>query len=177
MKTVLYARVSTLEQTIEHQLAHAEKAGFVIDEVVSDNGVSGIATMLRERPEGRRLFDMLRKSDTLVVRWIDRLEYGIFGLPRPDYTVFLNVPAAKASRLIARKPARAYLRGKRRDAHEADPGHLLTAQRIYLELAERRPRRQGALLSCVEKGRLLSIQEVGERVWMAVERRFGMTED
>ena len=73
MKTVLYARVSTLEQTIEHQLAHAEKAGFVIDEVVSDNGVSGIATMLRERPEGRRLFDMLRKGDTLVVRWIDRL--------------------------------------------------------------------------------------------------------
>ena len=35
--------------------------------------MSGIATMLRERPEGRRLFDMLRKGDTLVVRWIDRL--------------------------------------------------------------------------------------------------------
>ena len=29
--------------------------------------------MLRERPESRRLFDMLRKGDTLVVRWIDRL--------------------------------------------------------------------------------------------------------
>lgn len=28
---------------------------------------------LAERPEGRRLFDMLRAGDTLVVRWVDRL--------------------------------------------------------------------------------------------------------
>jgi hypothetical protein len=27
------------EQTIEHQLAHARAAGFVIDEVVADNGL------------------------------------------------------------------------------------------------------------------------------------------
>jgi putative DNA-invertase from lambdoid prophage Rac len=35
--------------------------------------VSGIATRLVERPEGRRLFDKLRSGDTLVVRWLDRL--------------------------------------------------------------------------------------------------------
>jgi putative DNA-invertase from lambdoid prophage Rac len=29
--------------------------------------------VLRERPQGRRLFDLLRSGDTLVVRWIDRL--------------------------------------------------------------------------------------------------------
>jgi putative DNA-invertase from lambdoid prophage Rac len=69
----LYARVSTVEQTIEHQLVQAEAAGFAIDDVVSDNGVSGIATRLIERPEGRRLFDKLRAGDTLVVRWVDRL--------------------------------------------------------------------------------------------------------
>jgi putative DNA-invertase from lambdoid prophage Rac len=69
----LYARVSTIEQTIDHQLAQAEAAGFVIDEVVADNGVSGVATRLVERPEGRRLFDKLRAGDVLVVRWVDRL--------------------------------------------------------------------------------------------------------
>src|SRR5215470_7539699 len=73
MATVLYARVSTAEQTIEHQLAHAKAAGFVIDEVVADNGVSGLSTRLVERPEGRRLFDKLRANDVLVVRWVDRL--------------------------------------------------------------------------------------------------------
>jgi putative DNA-invertase from lambdoid prophage Rac len=73
MTTILYARVSTVDQTIDHQLAHARSAGFTIDEVVADNGVSGIATRLVERPEGRRLFDKLRAGDTLVVRWLDRL--------------------------------------------------------------------------------------------------------
>ncbi len=73
MSVILYARVSTAEQTIEHQLAHAMSAGFTIDEVVADNGVSGLHTRLIERPEGRRLFDKLRKGDVLVVRWVDRL--------------------------------------------------------------------------------------------------------
>jgi len=40
---------------------------------VADEGVSGVSVPLAERPQGRRLFDMLRSGDTLVVRWIDRL--------------------------------------------------------------------------------------------------------
>jgi putative DNA-invertase from lambdoid prophage Rac len=51
----------------------AAKAGFDIDEIVADDGVSGVSTPLAEREQGRRLFDLLRKGDTLVVRWIDRL--------------------------------------------------------------------------------------------------------
>lgn len=73
MVTVLYARVSTADQTLDHQLTQAEQAGFTIDTVIADQGVSGVSTTLRDRPEGRRLFDMLRKGDTLVVRWVDRL--------------------------------------------------------------------------------------------------------
>lgn len=75
MATVLYARVSTAEQTLEHQIAQARAAGFDIadDDVIADHGVSGVSTSLRDRPNGRRLFDRLRKGDVLVVRWIDRL--------------------------------------------------------------------------------------------------------
>jgi putative DNA-invertase from lambdoid prophage Rac len=72
-KTVLYARVSTADQTLEHQRTQAEAAGFKIDKVVADHGVSGVTTKLAERPEGKRLFDILRPGDTLVVRWVDRL--------------------------------------------------------------------------------------------------------
>ena len=36
-------------------------------------GISGVSTRLAERPEGKRLFDILRAGDTLVVRWVDRL--------------------------------------------------------------------------------------------------------
>ena len=74
MKTVLYARVSGADQTIAHQEAQARAAGFEIDEVVADEGVSWRnASLSRERPQGRRLFDMLRRGDVLVVRWVDRL--------------------------------------------------------------------------------------------------------
>ena len=73
MTTILYARVSTSEQNLDHQRAQAEKAGFTIDEVVADHGVSGISTKLSDRPEGKRLYDKLRSGDTLVVRWVDRL--------------------------------------------------------------------------------------------------------
>jgi putative DNA-invertase from lambdoid prophage Rac len=73
MQTILYARVSTSDQTIEHQKTQAEAAGFKLDQVVTDDGVSGVSTRLHDRVGGRRLFDMLRSGDTLVVRWVDRL--------------------------------------------------------------------------------------------------------
>ena len=73
MQTILYARVSTADQTIDHQLTHAEAAGFMIDRVIEDNGVSGVSTAFADRPGGSRLLDVVRAGDTVVVRWVDRL--------------------------------------------------------------------------------------------------------
>jgi hypothetical protein len=49
-----------------------------ISKFVSDHGASGVSVPLAERPQGKRLFDMLRAGDVLVVRWLDRLvrNYG-----------------------------------------------------------------------------------------------------
>lgn len=71
-QTVLYARVSTADQTVGHQKTTAEAKGYVFDEVVTDDGVSG-SVSLKDRPQGKRLLDLLRRGDTLVVRWVDRL--------------------------------------------------------------------------------------------------------
>lgn len=73
MQTILYARVSTSDQTIDHQRAHAEAAGFQIDRVIDDNGVSGVKTAFADRPGGARLLDVIREGDVVVVRWVDRL--------------------------------------------------------------------------------------------------------
>jgi DNA invertase Pin-like site-specific DNA recombinase len=73
VKTILYCRVSTTEQTLAHQRTQAEKAGFTIDEVIADHDTSGITTRLADRPQGRRLYDLLRSNDQLAVRWVDRL--------------------------------------------------------------------------------------------------------
>ena len=73
MAAIFYARVSTTEQSLEQQVCQARTAGFKIDEVVADHGVSGIKQRLIDRPEGRRLYDKLRCGDELVIRWVDRL--------------------------------------------------------------------------------------------------------
>ena len=54
MATVLYTRVSTAEQTIDHQTTQAVDAGFSIDTVVADHAVSGVSTKLEDRTEGKR---------------------------------------------------------------------------------------------------------------------------
>src|SRR3569833_28449 len=73
MASIFYARVSTVEQNLEHQQAQAAAAGFRIDRVIADHGVSGVSTLFAERPNGKRLFDMLREGDTLLVRLVERL--------------------------------------------------------------------------------------------------------
>jgi putative DNA-invertase from lambdoid prophage Rac len=73
MRTFLYARVSDACQTIEHQRSHAEAAGFKINEVIADDGVSGVSTKLADRPGGQRLLDKVRAGDQVIVRWVDRL--------------------------------------------------------------------------------------------------------
>ena len=105
------------------------------------------------------------------LKWVERLEYGVFRLPRPDYTIFLHVPHTESIRLIERKGRRAYLRGGRRDIHEADSRHLRRAESIYLQLAEGRRPKRGALIRCVERGRLLSKSEIADLVWRAIRGR------
>ena len=73
MQTILYARVSTADQTIAHQRTQAEAAGFYIDRVIEDDSVSGVSTRFADRPGGARLLDIVRARDTVVVRWVDRL--------------------------------------------------------------------------------------------------------
>jgi putative DNA-invertase from lambdoid prophage Rac len=58
---------------LDHQVTQARSAGFHIDEVIADHGVSGVKHRLIDRPEGKRLYDKLRHGDELVIRWVDRL--------------------------------------------------------------------------------------------------------
>lgn len=72
-QTILYARVSSAEQTLDHQHEQATKEGFQIDDVIADHGVSGVSIPFADREGAKRLSDRLRRGDTLVVRWVDRL--------------------------------------------------------------------------------------------------------
>ena len=103
--------------------------------------------------------------------WIDKLEYGIFKLPKPHYTIYLHVPTRIAAGLVGRKAARTHLHGKRRDMHEADPRHLRRAERVYMELAQACPPSRGTLIECVEGRRMRSRSEIADSIWAALLKR------
>ncbi len=91
-------------------------------------------------------------------RWNEELEYGMFGIPRPDLNVILHVPTDIALSLIAK-------RGNARDAHENE-AHLRAAEATYLEIGRAFPGFR--LIECVRDGRLLSVEEIHELVWKEV---------
>ncbi|MFA7286461.1 MAG: type IV secretion system DNA-binding domain-containing protein [Patescibacteria group bacterium] len=98
-------------------------------------------------------------------RWLDWLEHDLLGLPRPDKTILLHVPAAMAQRLVDRKGRRDYIRRKR-DIHEADLGHLKAAEQTFLTMAKQFS--GFSVINCIEKQQLLTPLEVHEKIWDTV---------
>lgn len=130
--------------------------------LVSDRYVSankGHQTGKLTDPAERRAF----------VAWLNELEYDILGIPVPDMTVLLQIPAEVSYDLIARKNARAYLNGKERDIHEADIDHLKAAAAAYAELPATDTKEHWTTLECVEDGKLLSIEAIHKKLWTIVK--------
>ncbi len=105
-------------------------------------------------------------------RWLDNLEYNIFQIPRPDLNIILHVPVQMAQELVEKRikiaNEKAKTAKKKKDIHEADLNHLKHAEAVYLEAAKLFPKTQ--LVKCVKEGRLLSIQEISNKVWELVRR-------
>ncbi len=100
--------------------------------------------------------------------WLNDLEYGVLGIPKPDLTILLHVPADVGFELVAAKDERAYLKGKVRDIHEDDREHLRAAEAAYLSLLALDRTERWHRIDCMEDGRLLGIDEVERRVWDVV---------
>ncbi len=104
--------------------------------------------------------------------WLDKLEYGLFNIPRPDLNLILHVDAAVAQRLVDKKGDREYVGGEKRDIHEADLEHLRNAERVYLEIAKTFP--GFSLIECTRAGEIMSREEIAGMVWLQVSRLLGV---
>lgn len=135
-----------------------------------------------------------RKKRDDFLRWLEQLEYGVYGLPREDLVIYLRMPPSEAHRLVGQKRARGYTK-LQRDLQEANIAHLETASEVYDELARRqnwvriecagaaRERLRGTetrasrKLGCVPRSRksgaisLRSPQTIHEEILAAVEGR------
>ena len=107
-----------------------------------------------------------REKRAGFVEWIERLEYGIYGLPREDLVVYLRVPAPEAQKLVTRKSARSYT-SSQKDLQEASLRHLEEAAAIY-DLLSRRS--AWVAIECFDATRraLHAPEEIASRVLQTV---------
>jgi len=75
--------------------------------------------------------------DELIDR-IQKIEYGLYQLPRPNLVLLLDLPVAEAQKLIAVKSARSYT-DRKADLQEADADYLQRVRDVYLSLADNHP--------------------------------------
>lgn len=96
------------------------------------------------------------------------LEYDVLGLPRPDLSIILTVPATTAQANIELRAQRAK-NPETRDSHERDDEHLEKATANYLELATVYPDDFYAI-PCMNKTStaMRSIDDIAAEVWSVV---------
>ena len=106
--------------------------------------------------QGSKIDDLAERMS--FYHWNDKLEFSLYGVPRPDLNIILHVPVDVALTRIDS-------RGLEKDAHE-NRAHLEAAERTYFEIARTFP--GFCLIEGVEDGRILSIPEVHEKIWKVV---------
>lgn len=99
--------------------------------------------------------------------WLDNLEFQMLGIPRPDQSIVLRVPAEIAQQLVDQKDERSYT-DKKRDIHEADLRHLQRAVEVYDDLCHLFPK-DFLRIDCVRSGKLMNIDQVEDMVWHTVQ--------
>ncbi len=144
-----------------YQAADAIRAALAQGKVVLANRFTG-SNMAHQgtkfdHPEERRGYFI----------WLDNLEFQMLGIPRPDKSFVLRVPAEIAQTLVDQKSTREYT-DKKRDIHEADLNHLRRAVEVYDDLCDLFPK-DFQRLDCVRSDKLMSIEAVQDMLWKTIE--------
>jgi len=111
------------------------------------------------------------KKRNAFIKWLDKMEYGIFKIPRPDITLYLSLPIKIVLELLKKRDSskmkRAYLK-KKKDVHEADVNHLINSRKSALWLAKQIP--NFVKIECSNGKGILSREEVHEKIYEKVKK-------
>jgi dTMP kinase len=69
-----------------------------------------------------------------LIDWIEKVEFDIFQLPRPDLTILIDMSSQMSRELVSRKSARDYTT-QEADLQESDLPYLERVRRCYMALA------------------------------------------
>lgn len=99
------------------------------------------------------------------VHWLSDLEYNIFGLPRPDCVIFLDMPPVYSLHL--RQQRNALKQGLTQDIHEADQQYLQQAYENATAIAQHQ---QWHRISCVANDQIRSIEEIHTEIMQLIAK-------
>lgn len=66
-------------------------------------------------------------------KWIENLEYNVYGLPRPELVLFLDMPPNVSKSLVLKKDKRDYTE-KKQDLHEENQEYLHNVYNVFCDL-------------------------------------------
>jgi len=106
--------------------------------------------------QGSKILNKDERFD--MYQWIDKLEYWLLQLPKPDKTIFLHMPYEYSLEL---KKNREFL-----DEHEKSPEHLKLAEETYIELSELY---NWDRIECDRDGEIRTIEDINDEIFKIVE--------
>ena len=89
------------------------------------------------------------------IQWLSDLEYNIFGLPKPDRVIFLDMPPAYSLKL--RQQRNELKQGLTTDIHEADQTYLQNAYENAIGIAKHQ---EWHTISCVADDKIRTIEDI-----------------
>jgi len=119
--------------------------------------------------QGGKTKDTKRRNDFL--KWLEKMEYEVFGIPRPDVTFYLSLPINIVLELLkerdSSKMKRAYLK-KGKDVHEADENFLINSRKSALKLVKEVP--NFIKIECANKNKILPREVIHEMIYERVKK-------
>ena len=107
----------------------------------------------------------LTKEKDIFIDWLDNLEHNIYSLPRPDVTVFLDMPPEYGAALMKNRANKADGTEKK-DIHENDLTYLKKSYDNALYVAKRCGWKR---ISCVENGEIRSLESIHEDIYSVIK--------
>jgi dTMP kinase len=116
--------------------------------------------------QGGRIENARKRKE--MMEFLKKMEFEIFGIPKPDVVLYLDVLPDVGRKLVGKKGSRAYAKGKKRDIHEKDRQHLINARNQALRLVKEN--KEWKKIDCMKGKDILPPEEIGDLVWKEVEK-------
>lgn len=100
------------------------------------------------------------------VERMQAIEHDVFGLPKADMTILLNLPAEEAQKLVAKKDARNYTE-READIQEEDTNYLAGVSDVYQSLANSDP--AWRIVECMSNEELRTIDSIADDIWKHIQ--------